>query len=376
MTEPANGWRDITASRPWRAAPRVLGLPRGRLAGWVVVAAAAWFVLVWIVDLLLPDDVAVVIILIGLTPLFVSAVLSPGRTALVGLVCLAVAAVSPVWDTSSRGSYVVRVLDVAILGVTAVLISVVRERRERHLSQVVAVAEAAQRAVLPTLPSRVGDLRISARYHSAAEEALIGGDLYDFHLDDETGVLRVVVGDVCGKRLDGVQHAARTIRAFRQYAGRSGDLVALARRMNDYLVTFFDDESFVTAVLVEFAPHSFSVVSCGHPAPLLVTGATSCETRPAPGPPLGLGSTHTATTSDWSPGDRLLLYTDGLVEARDARRRFLPLSTVGDVLVPRDHGLDDVVELLERHVPDGRLSDDVCLLLVDRDPSPVTTPRG
>ena len=64
MTEPANGWHDITASRPWRAAPRMLGLPRGRLAGWVVIAAAAWFVTVWAVDLLLPDTVAVVIILI------------------------------------------------------------------------------------------------------------------------------------------------------------------------------------------------------------------------------------------------------------------------------------------------------------------------
>jgi hypothetical protein len=380
--ETPRGWRDATSLRSVRSVRAVsphrsqlLTLPAGRLPRVLLGVVVVWFVGVILLDLLIPDSVAVVVTLIGFAPLIAAAVLGPAQTLVLAAVAVGIAALSPLWDsTPSTGAYVVRMLNVVFCGATAVLIAEIRVRREQHLSHVVALAEAAQRAMLPILPSQVGDLRISARYHSAAEEALIGGDLYDFHHEDG-GPLRLLVGDVCGKGLDGVQHAARTIRAFRQYAGREGDLVDLAERMNAYMGPFFDAESFVTAVLVEFDDAgSFTVLSCGHPAPLLVSGRDVREVPLTPGPPIGLGVPREATSHSFGSGDRLLLYTDGLIEARDERNRFLPVEEIGALLRQRDEGVESLVALVQEHVVGHRLTDDVCLVLVDNDasvPSPL-----
>ena len=97
--------------------------------------------------------------------------------------------------------------------------------------------------------------------------------------------------------------------------------------MSSYLVGFFDDEEFVTALLADVSdPALLTLVSCGHPPAILVRrdGVASFLDAPT-GLPLGLGQTYDSTTVPWGPGDRLLMYTDGLSEARDASGEFLPL---------------------------------------------------
>ena len=92
-----------------------------------------------------------------------------------------------------------RLLVAAALSVAAVAIAASRQRRERRLAQMTLIAETAQRAVLRTLPSSVGDVGFAARYVSAAEEARIGGDLYEV-VSTRHGT-RAIVGDVKGKGL-------------------------------------------------------------------------------------------------------------------------------------------------------------------------------
>ena len=167
-----------------------------------------------------------------------------------------------------------------LVSVAAVTIAAVRVHREQRFAQVSRIAEVAQRAVMPVLPEHAGHVAIAARYQSAAQGALVGGDLYDcYHADEH---VRILVGDVRGKGITGVEQAARVTRAFRQSAPLRATLAEVAEEMDSYLAGFFDEEEFATALLVDVSdPGVLRLVSAGHPGPQLVR---SSEAR-GPGPP-------------------------------------------------------------------------------------------
>jgi serine phosphatase RsbU (regulator of sigma subunit) len=260
----------------------------------------------------------------------------------------------------------VRLLDVTMVGAAAVGVAAVRVRREERLERVERIAEVAQRTILPLIPARVGPVTTGARYLSAAEDTLVGGDLYDwFHSDRRICFL---VGDVRGKGVGAVEQAARVIRAFRQSAAAGGDLPTIAAQMSAYLMPFFDDEEFVTALLVEVHDGRITVVDGGHPAPLLVqrNGVTRFLDAPVC-LPLGLGTAYDSASVAWSPGDRLLLYTDGLSEARDGHDEFLDVGHLTSVLGSPsvEDALDALLDQVREHVPGGRLVDDLAVLLLE-----------
>jgi serine phosphatase RsbU (regulator of sigma subunit) len=307
-----------------------------------------------------------VTVLFAVAPLIACAALSPAWTAVCAVVSVTLAVAAGWWnDTWSNPQHYVRIADVAVISAVAVVIAAVRVRREQRMTRVLAIADAAQRAMLPLLPRVVNGVRLAARYESATEEALVGGDLYDLYHSDS--VARVLIGDVRGKGLDGVAHAARVIRAFRQSAASGADLAEVAAAMNEYLLPFFGEEDFVTALLVEIHPDGRLVlVGCGHPPPFLVSqGKVTAVPVPA-GLPLGLATTYTSVTSRWSLHDRLLLYTDGLIEARDARGRYLSQDVIAECLLRSDpeEALTALSAAVTAHVSSGR-DDDLALVLVE-----------
>jgi len=87
---------------------------------------------------------------------------------------------------------------------------------------------------------------------------------------------------------------------------------------------------------------------------------------PASAPPLGLEDDFTAFTASWLPGDRLLLYTDGLVESRNHHGDFLPEDQIATALLAADcdQALDTLVTAVRRHIG-GRSHDDMALLLLE-----------
>lgn len=339
---------------------------RAQLVG--AALATLWLVALAVVDLAIPGGRVILTPLFALSPLIACAVLPASVTAAfaAGAVLLALAAGA--WDdTWATAQQTVRVVDVALVGAAAVVVAAVRVHREERHARVVAIAEIAQRAILPIVPRRAGPVAAAVRYLSAAEDAVVGGDLYDcYHSAAHT---RFLVGDVRGKGIGAVEQAARVIRAFRQSAATEATLAGVAEDMNSYLQNFFDDEEFVTAVLVEVLDDStLSLVSCGHPQPLLVRGDGPASTFDLPaGLPLGLGGGYEAATLSWQPGDRLLAYTDGLSEARDRHGRFLPVQTLAPAVKADsvDLALDDVLDAVRQHVPGGRLSDDLAVMLLE-----------
>ena len=330
--------------------------------------ATAWLLALTVVDVTLPLDV-MPDVLFPIAPLVACAVLPARPTTAFGVGALALTLWSGWWnDAWGDAQQYVRLLEVVLVSAGATVIAVVRVRRERHLARVETIAETAQLAILPQLPRTMTGVAVTARYLSAAQDAVVGGDLYD--VCRAGGHVRFVVGDVRGKGLAAVEHAARVIRAFRQAAPIQGTLDAVAVDMDAYLVPFLGEEDFVTALLVDLTdPTRITLTSCGHPPAVLVHPDGTAEHLHVPvGLPLGLGGGFASATVPWQPGDRLLLYTDGLSEARDRAGRFLPLLDLAPTLASGtpDQALDGLLEAVRRHVPHSELGDDLAVVLFER----------
>lgn len=245
-----------------------------------------------------------------------------------------------------------------------------RRRQRLRLAAVREVARAAQETIVPPLPERAGPVGIAASYESAAEAARIGGDFYEV-VRIRAG-LRVLIGDVEGKGLGAVGPAAAVVGAFRESAPVSARLEEVALRLSCALARR-DDERLVTAVLAELTwDGRLTVLSHGHPAPLIVPErAPATEAAPVrPGVPLGLAALTDGRPGRHdgrlSPGDRVLFHTDGLTETRDRTGRLYPLTTRSALLRtgPPATALARLRTDARRHSAADHAHDDSALLLL------------
>jgi serine phosphatase RsbU (regulator of sigma subunit) len=305
----------------------------------------------------------------ALAPIIASTTLGVRRTALVaGLAVAASVLVGLAEQPVDLTAWLLRAALCAVISAIAVLSAARRIRRERELTQMTAIAAAAQQAVLGTLPTSLGPTRLAARHVSATANALIGGDLYEA-VSSPFGV-RMIVGDVKGKGLGAVQLAATVLGAFRQGAATQPDLTRLVLAIDAVVSAVSSDEDFVTAVLVQVGhDEHVDLVCCGHHPPLMVRpdGAAEIVDTEDENTPFGLGPQPLVVRVRWPAGTRMLVYTDGLVEARDAAGRFFPLAEHAADLSKGslDQALDRLVAELLRH-SGRRLHDDMAVLLVER----------
>ena len=133
----------------------------------------------------------------GTAAVAAAALTSPRRTALVAVAAVVAAGVSSSWNDLTTTDWAIRLALTSLLAGLALVSATLRVRGERQLQHMTVVAETAQRAVLRAMPSAIGSIGFAARYISATEEALIGGDLYEV-ASSPYGV-RVIVGDARGR---------------------------------------------------------------------------------------------------------------------------------------------------------------------------------
>lgn len=207
----------------------------------------------------------------------------------------------------------------------------------------------------------------------------VAGDSLDYAVDP--GYARFAVFDGMGHGLQSAQLAVLAIAAYRnaRRAGRS--LTETAARVDDAVTTAFGGDAFTTAVLAELNTHTGVLrwVNAGHPEPLLLRGGRMVKTlHIEPALPFGLrrgfGDAVTGpvvASEQLEPGDAVLLYTDGITEARSPEGQFFGVSQLVDLLgrnlaagLPAPEMMRRVVRSLLDH-QQGQLDDDATMLLAE-----------
>jgi serine phosphatase RsbU (regulator of sigma subunit) len=360
----------------------IQGLARGGWqARWLELSSAVVVAVVliicagqlWTAPLLLGPLLAVPPALAGIGAASVRRPLGYGAVSLLAAVIVALTA-----SGATHWLPVATIVTVVVVTAVSTAGTALTALKEQQIANVISVAEAAQRAVLRPLPAQVGPLEFGVVYLAAAAEAKVGGDLYD--VAKTPYGIRLIIGDVRGKGLGAVEVAADVLGMYREVAHEVHTLAELARRLDAGLARRWGQhEEFVTALLVEIDPNGgrLTMYSCGHPPPILISpeGVTVLEV-PAPAPPLGLltlgDGSGAARSLPFKPNNQLLLYTDGVTEARDGRQVFYPLDERLAVLGATTPAIKsgDSVTLLEllrddllRHAG-APLEDDAALLLI------------
>jgi hypothetical protein len=303
-----------------------------------------------------------------IAPLLASLVLRPLRTALLAawtvLVGLGLALAGPV----PLGRLVSQLSVLVALAGFAAVNSVLRTAAQRRLGQARAVARVAQSVLLREVPKSVAAARLASRYLSASAEARVGGDVVEVIADGPNP--RWLVGDTRGKGLAAVRLASVAATSFRDACAQPGlSLTEIARAVDLSVTRAAGEEDFVTAVFAELDPRGWlQLVNCGHPPPLRLSADGKLgELAPAAfATPLGLHPDLHASTFSVRTGDRLLFFTDGLLEARDRAGRFFRVDQQTDALRRPDlqAAADELLARLRAHTR-HRLDDDVAVLLAE-----------
>lgn len=366
-----------TRERPGRGGAR-RGLPQlfpGRWARWAGPAGAVILAAAIALDLLTPPA-AVFLSLTALGPLVASLGAEVRATAVVAVAALVAAVLLGLPnDIFLATDHLIRISMVTTTAGLSVYVAAERQQRRDAHRRLAHVAEVAQEVMLRPPPKALAHIGLAARYRSASDESLVGGDLYETAYTPY-GV-RLVLGDVRGKGLTGIRLAATVLGTFRE-AMWDRDLVELVRLMDERVTADADEEDFVTAVVAEFPPDGgVLLVNCGHHAPLRLRGREAEVLEPsATTPPLGLSPEPLVERWDLQPGDRIMLCTDGLLEARDSSGAFFPYLDHLDALRRPDlqDAVDAFVQRVMDHLP-GQLEDDLAVLLAACLPQSVSPPE-
>jgi serine phosphatase RsbU (regulator of sigma subunit) len=363
-----------------RQGPSDLGRP-GHGSRALAAIPLVFILLIMVGDVLGPASVRFSPLLIA-APAMTASFAGPLLTGCIGLVAVGAQIGINVWQSAlTTSNRVAELVTLVLVSALIVLFRTVLDRHARELSRVRAVADVAQKVLLRPLPARVGPLRIASVYLAAEPGAEIGGDLYAAARSSHT--TRLIIGDVRGSGLTAVADASLVLGAFRAIAHWPIPLPELVSHLDAALSAERTEptdeapgagESFVTAAVLEIPDNQpvVRMVNCGHPPPILLRDATvKALEGQAPALPLGLGhladGRYRVDDFPFEPGDLLLLYTDGVIEARDADGAFYPLTdrvTCWDGEGPQPF-VDHLRRDLLAHIG-GHPGDDAALVALER----------
>ncbi|MFJ6197209.1 SpoIIE family protein phosphatase [Micromonospora sp. NPDC092111] len=229
------------------------------------------------------------------------------------------------------------------------------------------IATTLQHSLLPrSLPQLPGAV-LASRYLPGSTEVEVGGDWYDvIGVADHEVVL--VIGDVVGKGVPAAAAMGQLRNGLRAYLLEGFDPGQSLTRLNR-LVGSTERQSFATVFCLSFSPRTgrLRYASAGHPSPLLIRGADVAFLHErALGPPIGAiaGTGYRTVEGELAPGERLLLYTDGLIEDRHAGIDAALAQLRADAGGGAEH-LADLVDAVVDRVGGRNRHDDVAVLALE-----------
>ncbi|MEX5721508.1 PP2C family protein-serine/threonine phosphatase [Geodermatophilus maliterrae] len=241
-----------------------------------------------------------------------------------------------------------------------------RLRRRRALS----LAAEIQWDLLPPLTYASDRLVVTGALEPAYD---IGGDTFDYAVNGP--LVDLLVMDAVGHGLPAALLAGAAVGSYR-HARRDGlDLPGIAAAVDTVVAGQFTGSRFATAVIarLDLDTGVLRWVNCGHPDPLLVRdGGLVRPPACRPGRPLGLQAAEPDLCQvQLQPGDRVLLYTDGVVEARSPGGEFFGEERLADLVVRAELAGDPPPETMRRLMGSvmnhqaGRLQDDASIVMVE-----------
>lgn len=277
---------------------------------------------------------------------------------------------SKVWISGSFS--VIRNRKRQIESVICVFRDITEQKRLQHLALVdkeLDIASRIQGALLPRGSLDNGVVKVMAHQVQAR---IVGGDWYDYW--EEDGRLILVIGDAAGSGIPAALLATLAMSAIRSEASYSRSAVDVLIKANRAILPHRLDDRFITTFYCELDLESLRLeyVNAGHNDPILIRGGTSLK---------ALGSHHRtilgafddpdlkAEEIQLEPGDRLFLYTDGVIDCRDSRRRAFGENRLRRFLKKSgarkaEAFMDDLVTTLEGF-SGGKMDDDYTILLCD-----------
>ena len=240
------------------------------------------------------------------------------------------------------------------------------------------LARTLQESLLPPDLPAVRGVELASRYHPAGSGLDVGGDFYDV-FQTGRGIWGVIVGDVCGKGAEAARLTALaryTVRAASMQTREPSRILAMLNEamLREHASDGADaDERFASVAYASLRRTAkgvtLTVSSGGHPPALVVRSDGGVEPVDAPGMLLGLfpNPDLTEATVELDPGDSLVLYTDGVTEARGAGDEYGAERLAS--LLARCGGMSSktVAEAIETAVLDhqnGVAHDDIAVLVI------------
>ena len=297
--------------------------------------------------------------------------LSPARRV---LLLLAIAFL--LWPRVEISGHAIISFDTGDIGITLLFVLLALELADRvTMKRDLEIARDIQHRLLPDVPPSVPGWQIAFRTRPANT---VGGDYYDaFARPGTNGRMIVAVADVAGKSVPAALLMATFQASLEALAALPGTVADVARGLNRYSCAHsLNGMRFTTAFLAEFDPSSGAAdfVNAGHNAPFLLRSSGAIERLEATAVPFGIvpGSEYSSQDVSIGPGDTLVVFSDGVVEAVNDRGEEYGEGRLRDVFM-RLHGADarNLLEAVffdvDRYVAQARQHDDITCLVLRRE---------
>ncbi|MBE0447897.1 MAG: SpoIIE family protein phosphatase [Actinobacteria bacterium] len=230
-----------------------------------------------------------------------------------------------------------------------------------------------QKSLLPSKIPEIPGIEIATFYESATEAALIGGDFYDI-IPACDGLIAFVIGDVSGKGIDAAATTAMIRNVVRSFAYQDPEPSSVLTKANDIIIKQIEPGMFITLIYLIYDQKNEEIayVNAGHPYPFYCSAKKGrCLELENSDPAFGIfpGYRYSQVKEDFLPNDTLILYTDGLIEAR-RQRDFFGVERARSVVEKyKGKAAEEIAERLIgecKAFSESWLADDVAMLILKR----------